>query len=166
MSETADVRVRRAEAGDRDELWPLARDLATSFALDRSSYDASFEKLVTHPQSLLIVAGTPGAGVCGYLLAFTHDTFLANGPVAWVDELMVARGARRTGIGRMLIAAAEDWSGTQGAAYIALATRRAADFYVAVGYGESATYFRKLLTAPRPGISGHLASRPPEGSQR
>jgi hypothetical protein len=28
---------------------------------------------------------------------------------------------------------------------VALATRRASDFWLAIGYEESATYFRKLL---------------------
>lgn len=41
--------------------------------------------------------------------------------------------------------AAERWAVEQGAAYLALATRRAADFYRAIGYSESATFFRKDL---------------------
>ncbi len=32
-----------------------------------------------------------------------------------------------------------------GAAYVALATRRAGAFYDALGYQESATYFKKIL---------------------
>jgi hypothetical protein len=40
--------------------------------------------------------------------------------------------------------AAENWSASKGAAYVALATRRASDFYLALGYTESAAYFRKL----------------------
>jgi hypothetical protein len=39
----------------------------------------------------------------------------------------------------------ERWSDRRGAKLVALATRRAAGFYRAVGYEESATYFRKLL---------------------
>lgn len=40
---------------------------------------------------------------------------------------------------------AEEWAADQGAAYVALATRRAADFYAALGYAESATFFRKEI---------------------
>lgn len=34
----------------------------------------------------------------------------------------------------------------RGSKLVALATRRASDFYKAVGYDESATYFKKILT--------------------
>ena len=40
----------------------------------------------------------------------------------------------------------EEWSVAQGCALVALATRRAAPFYLSLGYEESATYFRKVLT--------------------
>jgi len=43
--------------------------------------------------------------------------------------------------------AAERWSSSAGAAYLALATRRATSFYRALGYQDSATYFRKMLQA-------------------
>jgi hypothetical protein len=39
----------------------------------------------------------------------------------------------------------ESWAKSRGAALVALATRRAAPFYLALGYEESASYFRKLL---------------------
>jgi GNAT superfamily N-acetyltransferase len=105
--------------------------------------------LMTEPDALLIIAHTPEEVVLGYLLAFSHPTFLANGPVVWVEEVMVAEQARHTGIGRRLMATAENWSASRGAAYVALATRRAAGFYVALGYTESATFFRKVITPSR-----------------
>ncbi|HEX8005064.1 MAG TPA: GNAT family N-acetyltransferase [Trebonia sp.] len=51
---------------------------------------------------------------------------------------------RGQGIGRALMSAFEQWADTQGCALVALATRRAASFYRALGYEESATYFRKV----------------------
>ena len=39
----------------------------------------------------------------------------------------------------------EQWAAAEGCALIALATRRAAPFYRALGYEESAAYFRKVL---------------------
>jgi len=82
----------------------------------------------------------------GYLLGFRHLTFYANGPVGWVEEVVVRRQARGLGIGRLLMSAFEQWAAEHGCALVALATRRAAPFYNALGYEESATYFRKLLT--------------------
>lgn len=74
-----------------------------------------------------------------------HLTFLANGPVAWVEEVMVEAQMRQSGIGRHLMDRAESWAQSRGAAYIALASRRAGDFYLALGYEDSATFFKKTL---------------------
>lgn len=44
-----------------------------------------------------------------------------------------------------LMSAFERWAAAHGCALAALATRRAAPFYLAIGYQESATYLRKVL---------------------
>jgi GNAT superfamily N-acetyltransferase len=138
------VVIRTATAADEDAIWPLARDFATTFRLDRSAFDHSYWSVLDDPDALLLVAEAPQ--VVGYLLAYRHTTFLANGPVAWVEELMVAPSARRHGAGRALMVAAEHWADAGGAAYLALATRRAAAFYEAIGYTDSAVFYRKLST--------------------
>ncbi len=125
-------------------MWPLARAFATSFLPLKEAFDSSFLKLVGAPDTLLLVAEIE-SGIVGYLLAFNHGTFFANGPVAWVEELMVEESSRTTGIGRALMDEAESWARSIGAAYLSLATRRAADFYLALGYEDSATFFRKML---------------------
>ena len=53
-------------------------------------------------------------------------------------------------MGGALLSAFEQWAGGQGCALVALATRRAAQFYRAVGYEESAAYFRKVLAGRPP----------------
>ena len=80
----------------------------------------------------------------GYLLGFKHLTFYANGPVGWVEELLVRSRRRQSGIGRALMNSFEGWAAGSGCALVALATRRAKPFYLAIGYEESATYLRKL----------------------
>ncbi len=62
---------------------------------------------------------------------------------------MVAVGHRRQGIGGSLMAAVERWAADRGCAYVSLATRRASDFFVAIGYEASATFHRNLLTGPQ-----------------
>ncbi len=87
-----------------------------------------------------------GEAIVGYILAYSHLTFLASGPVAWVEELMVASSRRRSGLGSELMAATEEWArDTVHAPYIALASRRAGDFYRAIGYDDSAVFFKKSL---------------------
>jgi GNAT superfamily N-acetyltransferase len=51
----------------------------------------------------------------------------------------------RSGVGTQLARAFEEWAAREGATLIALATRRATTFYLAIGFEESAAYFRKLL---------------------
>ncbi len=99
--------------------------------------------LLEDDAALLLVAEARD-DVVGYLVAHRHATLFANAPVVWVEEVMVDDAARRRGTGRLLMGVAEE-AAAAGAAYVALATRRAAPFYEALGYDESATFFRKTL---------------------
>jgi predicted N-acetyltransferase YhbS len=87
------ILIRPAGPADRDQVWHLARDLATSYTAGRPAFERSYASLLAHPDALVLVAETAGA-IVGYLLA---------------------------------------------------TTRRAAPFYQALGYEESAVHFRKLL---------------------
>jgi GNAT superfamily N-acetyltransferase len=138
------IEIRRATAGDADAIWPLTRDFATSFAPDRATFDHAFAALVARDDAFLAV-GTTASGAIGYVLAVAHPTLFANAPVVWVEELMVSEVERRSGIGRALMDAVETWARDRGAAYVSLATRRASEFYLALGYDESAVFFRKML---------------------
>ncbi len=84
--------------------------------------------------------------IAGYLLASDHLTFLANGPVCWVEEVMVASDLRRLGIGRALMQHAERWAAERGSTYVSLASRRAREFYLAQEYEDSAVFYKKNLT--------------------
>lgn len=136
--------VRPASLDDLDAIWPLAREFATSFSPERAPFEDSFERLLADPHALLLVAEVEG-DVVGYLLAHRHDTFLANGPVAWIEEVMVDAARRSGGIGRALMSGAESWSAADGCAYVSLASRRAGGFYRALGYDHSAEFFTKTL---------------------
>ena len=136
--------VRRAEAGDCEDVAVLAAELAQSFAFSPQRFRASYPALLADPGACLLLAADEH-GALGYLLGFRHLTFYANGPVAWVEEIAVRRRDRGQGAGRALMSAFERWAAGQGCALVALATRRAAPFYRAAGYEESAAYFRKVL---------------------
>jgi GNAT superfamily N-acetyltransferase len=143
--DTSPVVIRRAQPSDRDQLWPLVQDFAASFSPERSAFDRSLDALIAREDTLLVVAEAPGSVITGYLLASHHRTLFANAPVAWVEEVMVAAPARRSGIGRALMAEAERWAAGVPTPYIALATRRAEAFYINLGYERSATFLRKML---------------------
>jgi len=136
--------IRLAGRADSASLLPLVEDFVASFEVDAEQFSASFLRLLDNRQAHLLVAESDDTLV-GYCLGFVHDTFYANGPVAWVEEIMVHADYRRSGLGAGLMTAFESWAKSQGAALSALATRRAASFYSSIGYKESATYFRRLL---------------------
>ena len=140
--------IRRAAHQDADAVLALARDFATSFVVDPTAFGASFSILLADSRACLLVA-EQGEQVVGYLLGFEHATFYANGPVAWVEEITVSTHHRQRGVGRLLMQGFEGWAAARGARLVALATRRAAPFYQALGYAESASYFRKLLEEER-----------------
>ncbi len=136
--------IRPATAADHDAVLALATSFATSFAVEADAFRRSWDALLADNGCALLVAGQEGV-VVGYLLGFRHQTFFANGPVGWVEEVMVDDSQRRGGVGQALMQAFESWARESGCSLVALATRRADAFYRAMGYEESATYFRKLL---------------------
>lgn len=136
--------IRPAIAADVGAILSLARLLATSFALDEGAFHRSYSALLATPGARLLVAES-GTRIVGYLLGFDHDTFFANGRAAWVEEVMVDESCRRQGIGEALMREFEGWARSRECRLVALATRRAAAFYGAIGYEESAVYFRKVL---------------------
>ena len=140
------LEIRPARAADREAFWPLLGALAITFEPERAAFDAAFAALLAEPDTLVLVARVPELGVVGYLVAYRQITLLANGPAVWVGELIVDDRVRRGGVGRALMARAEDWSRERGAAQVALATSRAGDFYRALGYTDAAVYFRKKLS--------------------
>ena len=143
------LRIRPATAADASAVAGLAEGLAQSFAFSPASFGAHYSALLAADHACLLVAvtGADAAGddCTGYLLGFEHQTFYANGRVAWVEEVFVRRDLRGRGIGRALMTEFEGWARGRGCALVALATRRAAPFYHAIGYEDSATYLRKLL---------------------
>lgn len=137
--------IRHAAIKDADSVWILVQDFDGTFAPKQEPFDRTFRSLLQTPQTLILVAEQRDGSVVGYLLAHSRSTFLANGPTAWVEEVMVAEQVRRRGVGQALMTEAESWSREQGAAYISLASRRAREFYRALAYEDAATFFKKSL---------------------
>ena len=140
------VPIRPVTAADEDAVWPLARVLATSSEPTREAFARLYRATVDDQNAMIFLTRDPDSTVTGYVHVLIHPAFHADGNIGWVEELFVAEDRRGTGCGRHLMAAAEHWARSEHhAAYVALATRRAADFYLAVGYDESAVYLKKDL---------------------
>jgi GNAT superfamily N-acetyltransferase len=143
----APLRIRPATDRDRAAVADLAGELAHSFAFCRDAFDAGYAAALGTSDVCLLLA-VAGDDHLGYLLGTRQVAFYANGPVAHVQEILVRDEHRRRGVGRSLMEAFEQWAAERGCALVALATRRAAPFYLALGYEESATYLRKVLREP------------------
>ena len=139
-----DIVVRKAEVSDADKLFKLVSDFATSFKTDHAAFEECLKNLFSDESVFLFVAENKKE-LIGYCLGFDHYAFYANGRVSWVEEIMVNENFRCNGIGRKLMEAFEEWAKSRNSKLVALGTRRAASFYKALGYEESAIYFRKLL---------------------
>jgi len=141
------VLVRRATVADRDDVWPLVRELPRHDP-EREAFERSFGPLLAALDTYFAVAELPDDGVVGYLLANRHLTFASNGVVCRVEEVAVRPSHRRQGIGRVLLEAAEAWAAKVGARRVGLATGLSKEFYVSGGYVETAGFFTKHVDAP------------------
>ena len=139
-----DCVIRKVTSNDAEALFALVEKFARSFRPARESFEVSLGHLLSDQTAWLRLAAFEGQ-VVGYCLGSDHCAFYANGRVSWVEEIMVDPAFRRRGVGRALMGAFESWARSRGSKCVGLATRRAAPFYRAIGYEESAVYFRKVL---------------------
>ena len=136
--------VRPAVEKDEEAVFGLAVQLSTKFVVERTAFSAIFPQLLKAEDVYLHVADEAGI-VIAYLLGWTHLAFYSNGPAGWVQELVVHPEYRRNGVGKLLMEHFECWTAARGGRLVSLATRGAPEFYLALGYRESATYFKKAI---------------------
>ena len=140
----ANITIREATKSDLDSICQLATKFATSYIVQRSAFKESFTKVLIDDSAIVFVASIDEK-IIGYCLGFTHPAFYANGYVAWLEEIFVEEDFRKKDVGRILINRFEEWAKLKQCSLNALATRRAAGFYKAIGYEESAIYFKKAF---------------------
>ncbi|MBP7017891.1 GNAT family N-acetyltransferase [Candidatus Saccharibacteria bacterium] len=138
------VQIRRAGVADKLSVVELTRDFATSFETDDEMFSIAFDELIVGKDVTFLVA-VESEVVVGYCLGFHHQTLFANGLVSWVEETAVAENQHGKGIGQKLIEEFEKEAKIRDSRLVAMATRRASDFYTKLGYEESAVYFRKII---------------------
>ena len=132
MDDERQVLVRRAASADEGALLRLATSFAMSFRVDPGALSQQFEAMLADSTCALMVA-TLDAELVGYVAASIHPTLYANGPVGWIEELMVDDSSREIGVGRLLVASVEQWVSANDGVMVSLATRRAAGFWSSVG---------------------------------
>lgn len=142
----SDLNIRPAHAEDANAVFTLLAQFVTSYQPERAAFARNFPKLIASKQSVFLVASV-GGQVVGYALGSIALTLYANGPVLELQELMVASEHRKRGIGRRLVVAALEQALSVGCAEATVPTRRARNFYVRLGFEETAVYLKRRLKA-------------------
>ncbi|MGJ8634131.1 MAG: GNAT family N-acetyltransferase [Luteolibacter sp.] len=136
--------IRSATEHDRSAIFEMAAKLATSSVITKDTFDASFSEIMKLPHMCLLVAEEAG-GLLGYVLGSYSPCFYASSNVSWTAELFVESGRRKEGVGRLLMEGVENWARNKNCTWSTLATRRAAPFYRALAYDETAGYYKKSI---------------------
>jgi ribosomal-protein-alanine N-acetyltransferase len=124
----------RLRAFKRSDLAPLQRIDESCFPPGISYSARELDRFVSHPKSQTWVA-EDGTGIAGFLI-------LAQEPqkVGHIVTIDVVESQRRSGVGTMLMDAAETWAARKGLRLIYLETandnRPAHAFYTARGYAK------------------------------
>ncbi|KAA9152926.1 GNAT family N-acetyltransferase [Amycolatopsis acidicola] len=142
------MRTRPADVTDADAVFLLLQGFATSYHPRRAAFDRNYEQLLsvmTYDSTDLLVAEDDGK-VIGYALAARFLVLYANGPVTELQELMVDPAQRGRGVGRALVNAIIERARAAGAVEVTVPTRRARDYYVKLGFAETATFLKLPLS--------------------
>jgi GNAT superfamily N-acetyltransferase len=136
--------IRNAQYSDLDSLFKMRNLFATSFEIDYSNFSKAYENLIKNEEAFLVLIELYTLPI-GYIVGFDHYTLFANGRVSWIEEIYITEEHRRKGYASKLVSEFENWGKSRNSRLIAMATRRANKFYLALGYEESALYFRKII---------------------
>jgi GNAT superfamily N-acetyltransferase len=138
--------IRTAQVSDAREIAALTRELG--YPADECVLAGRLANLLPKDDQLLIVAAT-GDQLDGWLQAHVSET-LESGVRVEIVGLIVAQKSRRCGIGRALVAAAEQWAGEKRAEAIVVRSNQlraeSHHFYPALGFALSKVQkvYRKL----------------------
>ncbi|MFE2430416.1 GNAT family N-acetyltransferase [Streptomyces sp. NPDC059373] len=133
------VTVRSATEGDAEAVFGLLGAFVTSHRPRRDAFDRHFPLLGDG----LLVAEAEEGQVVGYALVCDLLVLYANGYVCELQELMVDPACRGRGIGERLVAAVLERARAKGAVEVTVPTRRARDYYLRLGFEETATYLKR-----------------------
>jgi N-acetylglutamate synthase-like GNAT family acetyltransferase len=141
--------VRDATPSDADDIYRLLSGFVTSHRPDRAVFDdATFPRIIEAASdgSAEFLVAEQDSRVVGYLLALRMPTLFAGGTVLELLELTVDEPMRGRGTGSALIRAAQEKAREAKDVEVTVPTRRAAGFYRALGFHESAVHLKWSTT--------------------
>lgn len=148
MTETApsNVTIRAAEFSDAAILASLMGELG--YETRTAKMEMRLEVILKDSRSATLVAVNEGR-VCGMIGAQSRYSYEHNGPAGRILALVVTKAMRDRGIGRRLLAAAEENLAARNIRRVAVNTRferkEAHEFYDRMGYERNGFRFFKNL---------------------
>jgi GNAT superfamily N-acetyltransferase len=147
VNKTGDAEIRRAQAGDIPALARLSGELGYPSTVEQVR--GRWRDIESDGNSAVFVAVVDGA-VVGWVHVYRHRVLEADSR-AEIGGLVTAPSVRRRGIGRTLMARAEEWAREHGLKSVGLRSNvvreEAHRFYANLGYVMTKTQatFRKQL---------------------
>jgi ribosomal protein S18 acetylase RimI-like enzyme len=144
-----DSHPRPATTADAAALRPLLDQLG--YALSEAEIAARIERVAAAGDHELLVVEEPDGALAAMLHVYGRAA-VEKPPEAVVQALVVRDGLRGRGLGRKLMALAENWASSHGYGHVSLSSQvdRAAahEFYRRLGYDRYATsyHFRKTIS--------------------
>ncbi len=134
------LEIRRAMAADADEIARLTTELG--YAATAKETATHLDALLPFPSHFIAVAPASNGRLLGWVAA-ERRLLLELGERVEITGLVVSAGARRGGVGRALVSAAEVWAAGQGPARIVVRSNivraESHPFYQAMGYAHEKT---------------------------
>jgi len=138
--------IRDAKLSDAPALAALMCELG--YKTSNVEMDSRLQAILGNASYSTIVAEIDNK-LCGMIGTLTHASHEHNDPSGKIIALVVSRRQRRSGVGRALIAAAENDFARRNVSRVTLTTRfereEAHQFYEALGYSRTGFRFAKSL---------------------
>lgn len=147
MSELA---IRRAEVADADVIARLLDQLG--YPTESAEVPERFNRLHANHRAVVLLAERDGE-VVGLATVHVLSVLNRHRDVAWLTALVVDESAKRSGVGRRLVEAAEEFARQSDCERLSVTTQEhrtgAHSFYARVGLEPTGRRFGKMLGRPQ-----------------
>jgi GNAT superfamily N-acetyltransferase len=141
------LRIRAAGAADAAALAALLGQLG--YPTDAAELPAQLAAVAGAEGTVLCAVDGPSEAVLGLVALHAYPVIHAAAPTAYITALVVDAAARGRGVGRAMVAAAEEWARARGCRRLTVTSaERRADahaFYPAAGLPYTGRRFSRLL---------------------
>jgi GNAT superfamily N-acetyltransferase len=151
-----DVRIRPAAAPDLPHLVRLLAELFSieaDFAPDAERQRFGLALMISDQRLRTVLVAERHGVILGMVTGQLVVSTAEGGLSAWVEDMIVERGARGGGVGRALLDALESWARSRGATRLQLLADRentpALGFYERVGWSRTSLVALRRLPTPR-----------------